>query len=305
MRCIFVQWTAPYFHKDQSAGYNKDKMNEVSGFELHDYEIEFQKLSALKAKKNVGETVLYTDTTGLNYIKQFDIDKYYDEINTEVLDKLTEKYGSQSGKFWTTGKSYVSCIQTEPFIFCDLDFYINEPINVDKFMQYDFVTCQWEIERGKYCADEEIFKQYKLPYYYESMMYPNTSFLFFKNLEILKEYWYLHEYILNNDFTDYTDEWMWLLADQGILGFACRKLKAKIATLEEKIFVSHSDFDQKDLEYGSIPQYVSGNSNDHINLNYNHLWLTKKYIHDHPEARAKFISRTKSLIESFSKTSIL
>ena len=302
MKVVFVQWTAPYFKREQSAGYNKEKLKEITHFELLDYEQEFQKLSALKAKKHVGETVLYTDSRGLAYLTKVGLDKFYDKINTELLDSLG--YDSVAGKYWTTGKSYVVSKIDPPFIFCDLDLYINSYVNEEEFKKYDLIHNQWELERSKFFVDDK-FDSLNLSYSYKNMLYPNTSFLFINSKELQKEYWKLHKEIIEDKNFDPSDECLWLLADQGILGFAARKLKSNIGTLEKDIFISETDFNQLDLEYGSIPKYISGNKNDHINLSYHHIWLSKKLIRENSKVREEFLKVTKGQINSFNKTGLL
>ena len=302
MKVVFVQWTAPYFQREQSAGYNKEKLNEVTHFELLDYEQEFQKLSALKAKKHVGETILYTDTHGLAYLKSVGMVKYYDSINTTLLDSLD--YDNIAGKYWTTGKSYVISQIKGPFIFCDLDLYINERVDVDSLSKYDLIHNQWELERSKFYVDDKL-PNLNLPYSYSNMLYPNTSFLYINNSELQKEYWKLHKAVIEGNNFDPKDECLWLLADQGILGYAARHLKCKIGTLEKDIFISETNFNQEDLKYGAIPKYLPGNENDHIKINYHHIWLTKRLIRTNSKLRKEFIQITKAQISEFTKNTLI
>ena len=54
------------------------------------------------------------------------------------------------------------------------------------------------------------------------------------NNKELQRYYYVNH--LNIVLTQYKDipEWLWLLSDQGILGYCARELDCKVGTLEDK-----------------------------------------------------------------------
>ena len=54
MKVIFVNWTLPYFHRENSIGYRKIVSNTETPseqYDMEDYEILIQKVARNKAKK--------------------------------------------------------------------------------------------------------------------------------------------------------------------------------------------------------------------------------------------------------------
>jgi hypothetical protein len=291
---VFVFWTDPMFSKNLK-GYNKDR-NSENKLLLHDYEIEIQKLSALSAKKFIGNTTLYTDTNGLTYLKSIGLDSYYDNINTELLDKFNTR-DFDKGYFWTSGKTYVICNQSNPFVFLDLDFVVKEQLP-SEFFECDLVHNQWELQRGKFYLSESKLTEINLEYWWHGMLMPNTSFLIVNKLELLKEYWKLHNSLILKYGKSKVDETIWLLADQGILSFVIRKLKLNVFTIEPNIFVEKGEYDFKNIKYGAVPYYINMDWNNYKKINYYHMWLDKQLVHGSEKIKQKFMSRTyKELLE--------
>lgn len=300
---IFVFWSAPMFSSDLR-GYNKDRNEYTESLFLHDYEIQIQKLSALSAKKHIGKTILYTDYVGLVYLKSIGLDSYYDEINTDLLTEFN-KQKFNKGYFWTSGKTYVICKQENPFIFLDLDFVIKEKIP-NEFKSCDLVHNQWELQRGKFYISKDKLKNINLPYHYNGMLMPNTSFLLVNTVSLLKEYWKLHQYLLDKYGNTKVDESIWLLADQGILAFVIRKFNLDVYTIEKYVYIEDGELkDSKILKYGGVPQYVDFKLDNFKKIDYYHMWLDKAYVHSNSGVKKMFMDKINKELLEFENKKIL
>ena len=303
MRAIFVFWTHPMNSKDLK-GYNKQR-NPKNKIQLHDFEQEVQKYSAVSAKKYIGETTLYTDSNGYRYLDSIGLLEYYDNVDIDLLNDFNNNINFNSGYFWTTGKTYAICKQTEPFVFLDLDFVIKEKLPAD-FSKYDLVHNQWELQRGKFYLSESKLNDIDLPYWYRGMLMPNTSFLQINNLDLLKDYWYLHSHLLQKYGYSEVDESIWLLADQGILSFVIRKMKLNVCTLEHPTYIEDGEFEEKDmLKYGAVSQYVPIAKSDSRLIDYYHMWLDKRWFINDIEAKNIFLEKVKRDIKNVSKNETL
>lgn len=303
MNSIFVYWTKPYLYKNNSVKYNLKKHESLDGIDLLDFEIEFTKTSALCASKYVGKSILYTDSLGYEVFQKYDLIKYYDEVNIELLNTFNSKYDFDAGTYWTSGKTYVICNQLNPFIFLDLDFIIQDNIDEDKLSKYDLVHNQWELSRNELYVSEKKFNQLDLPYYYPNNLYPNTSFLYVNNNILLKEYWDVHEKIIMNDDVE-TGIDTWLLADQGILGFIARFMKLDIGCLEEYAYISYAD-KITDINYGGLPHKIYFGKYNHVPVNYYHIWLEKEYLRVNKNKRGSFRLTMESIRSKLNKQTLL
>ena len=276
MKTIFVNWTKPFFHKKDAEGYNKIKMADVddSEYSIVDYELLIQKVAVLRAKKHIGLTKLYTDTIGYEFYEKMGMLDLWDEIDVDTLNTFNdENQNVMAGKFWTTGKSIVVGKQTEPFLFLDSDFIVRGELPKWIF-DYDLVHTHWEIQRGEFfVSNNQIEEIGGIEDFAQNMLMPNTSFLYINNSELCKDYLKKHLSIINREY-DYIPEWLWLLADQGIMGYSARKLDLKVESLENTIYVSYPEIDDSKVGCGLFwvknPQHI-----EHSNLNYEHIWFTK------------------------------
>lgn len=305
MRCIFVFWSKPYFYKKFNKGYNKEKNIKFEGLSLLDFEKSFIKLSSISASKYVGKSILYTDTIGYEYFKQNGLLEYYDEVDVDLLNYFDNTYDFNAGYFWTSAKTFVICKQTTPFIFCDLDFILQEEIKLNDLSRFDIVHNQWEMQRGKFYVSYEKLSKLNLPYFYKGMLYPNTSFLFVNNIECLKEYWKLHEKIILNKNIDYNDESIWLLADQGILPFVMRKLNLKVNSLENHTYIEDGERNSDKVNVGVIPYRIQYSNQQNITLKYHHVWLNKKNMLLNEKAANDFIQKSEQIINNINKSNTI
>lgn len=276
VKVIFVNWTKPFFHKDDAEGYNKIKMSDLSTdeYSIIDYELLIQKVAVLRAKKHIGKTILYTDTIGYEFYNKNNMLGLWDEIDVDTLNQFNlDNSNVVAGKFWTTGKSIVIGKQSEPFVFLDNDFIVREELPKWIF-EYDLVHTHWEIQRGEFfVSDRQIEQIGGIEDFAQNMLMPNTSFLYINNPNLCKDYLKKHLDIISRKY-DTIPEWLWLLADQGIMGYSARKLNLKVESLENTIYVSYPEIDTSKVGCG--PFWVKNpNHIEHSTLNYEHVWFTK------------------------------
>lgn len=283
MKAIFVNWTAPFFFKEDAQGYNKLKMFDLpdTKYDIVDYELLIQEVAVRRAKKHIGHTKLYTDNIGYEFYKEKGMLSLWDEIDVETLETFNKEYPNVNpGRFWTTGKSIVMGKEPIPYLFLDLDFIVRD--NLPSWVwNYDVVHTQWEIQRGEFFVFEHQLEQMGgIPDFVQNMMMPNTSFVFMNNEKLRDEYFQKHMDLITREYT-HIPEWLWLIADQGILGYSVRKLNCTAESIENRLYLSYPELPMlgpkspgKGLFWVKDP-----NRTDHTeNMDYYHVWLDKYYF---------------------------
>ncbi len=282
MKAIFVNWTAPFFHKKDAQGYNHLKMFDLpdNEYDIVDYELLIQEVAVRSAKKYIGETKLYTDNVGYEFYRKKGMLDLWDEIDVDTLENFNEEYPEVNpGRFWTTGKSIVIGKEPTPYLFLDLDFIVRGYLP-SWTNNYDLVHTQWEIQRGEFFVFEhQLDKIGGISDFSQNMMMPNTSFILMNSDKLRDEYLKKHLDIITRKY-DEIPEWLWLLADQGIMGYSVRKCKSKVETIENRLYMSYPELPVlgpklpgKGLFWVKDPNRV-----DHVeNLDYYHVWLEKYY----------------------------
>jgi hypothetical protein len=283
LKVIFVNWTRPFFFKEDAQGYNKLKMFNLPDFEYDvvDYELLIQKVAVLSAKKNIGRTKLYTDKIGYDFYNKKGMLKLWDEVDVDVLEKFNQDYPEVApGRFWTSGKSIVMGQEPTPYLFLDLDFIVRESLP-QWIWHYDVVHTQWEVQRGEFFVFEwQLDEIGGIEDFVQNMMMPNTSFVYMNNEDIRDDYLKKHLSIITRKYKQ-IPEWLWLLADQGILGYSIRKFKGNVETIENRIYMSYPELPVKDnnLVGKGLFWVKDPDRRDHlVNLKYEHIWLDKYYF---------------------------
>jgi hypothetical protein len=167
-----------------------------------------------------------------------------------------------------------------PYLFLDLDFIVRD--NLPSWVwNYDVVHTQWEIQRGEFFVFEHQLEQMGgIPDFVQNMMMPNTSFVFMNNEKLRDEYFQKHMDLINREY-DHIPEWLWLIADQGILGYSIRKLNCTAESIENRLYLSYPELPLlgpkspgKGLFWVKDPNRI-----DHTeNMDYYHVWLDKYYF---------------------------
>ena len=99
---------------------------------------------------------------------------------------------------------------------------------------------------------------------------------------------------------DEVPEWLWLIADQGLLGYSARKLNSKVETIENRIYLSYPELPLDNQLVGKGLFWVKDpNRIDHEeNLDYEHIWFTKHALKTYEKYR---ISKMCELQEELDK----
>ena len=292
-KVIFVNWTKPYFHKNEADGYNKLKLAELDSkeYDMVSYELKINETAVRCARKFINAPIkLFTDSIGYEFYKKHNLLELFDEIDTDVLDEYN-KLNVNAGKFWTSGKSIAIGNQEAPFLFLDNDFIVKSKLP-DWVYDYDLVHTHWEIQRGDFFVSHDMVNElgYEIPNFNQNMLMPNTSFVFMNNDELRKAYLKSHLHIVNRKHKK-IPEWLWLLTDQGIMGYEARNLNCKVASIEDKIYLSYWESHDLKKACGYTPmwvllekEYTENNGPDGFDkelylkqekLEYYHVWFDK------------------------------
>ena len=298
-KVVFVNWTKPYFYKKDAEGYNFDKLAKLNSIEydMVGYELLIQKAAIHNAKKFLRVPIkLYTDDIGYEFYVKHNMINLFDEIDIETLNEYN-KNTNNAGKWWTSGKSVAMGKEESPFLFLDNDFIVQSELPEWVF-NYDLVHTQWEIQRGHFYASEKMLNDYNVPItnFNEHMMMPNTSFVFMNNKKLQKLYYQNHLKIVLKDYKN-IPEWLWLLSDQGILGYCSRELGVKVASLEDKAYLSYAEHPDLKSKCGYSPMYLSSDSIvSYGGFKYWHIWMDKRRMKNDTKFRTDIVSKLKNIL---------
>ena len=280
MKAIHVNWTKPYFEKHRLRGHGFESMKEIKSdtYNVPDHQILFTILSILNWKKHNGPIKLYTDSVGASYYHRFGILDLYDEVDIDFLNGYS-KSKVDPAYFWTSGKIKCLAHQTEPFVFLDNDMIVKEKL--PEWTRVDDLTiAHWEIGRGYYYFDKEKFESEitHTPWienYNVDDWSPNTSFLCFNNMKMLKEYHEWHKKLVTTNGEN-IPEWFWLLTDQGILGHIIRENDYHVNTLTQKVSLAHhNNVDGTNRYKGKAEKWYAPLNSSNKELPFEHVWLDK------------------------------
>ncbi len=282
MKAIHVNWTKPFFEKHRLRGHGFEliKNLDTQTYTQLDYQLLYTMISALNWQKYNGPIKLYTDSVGASFYQIFNLLDLYDEVDIKFLNNYS-KSNIDAAYFWTSGKIKCLAHQTEPFVFLDQDMIIRETL--PKWVRLDDLTiAHWEIGRGYYYFDKEKWEKEisHIPWienYNIDDWSPNTSFLCFNNMELLKEYHKWHKYLVKTEPYYNIPEWYWLLTDQGILGHVIRENDFKVNTLTNKIALAHhNNIDGINRYKGKAEKWYNPiNPDFKKEVLFEHVWLDK------------------------------
>ena len=281
MKAIHVNWTKPYFYKHKLRGHGFEVIKNIESetYDIPDSQILFTLLSIANWKKYNGPIKLYTDSIGASFYQRFKMLDLYDDIDIDFLNNYS-KSDVDPAYFWTSGKIKCLAHQTEPFVFLDNDMIIKEKLP-EWVRVGDLTIAHWEIGRGYYYFnkekwEEEITHMPWIKNYNADDWSPNTSFLCFNNLNLLKKYHNWHKKLVTTN-AENIPEWFWLLTDQGILGHIIRENNYNVNTLTQKISLSHHNTVDGYYRYkGKAEKWYSYTDKDeNKEVEFDHVWLDK------------------------------
>lgn len=298
MKAIHVNWTKPYFERHRLRGHGFDITRDLKSqtYDQPDYQILYTILSIIHWKRNNGPIKLYTDSIGLAFYQQFYIPELYDEVDINFLNGYS-KTQVDPAYFWTSGKIKCLAHQTSPFVFLDQDMIIRSKLP-DDVLKSEIAVTHWEIPRGYYYFNEKDWKsQIKhidFPNNYNCLDWsPNTSFLLFNNLKIVKEYHDWHKKLVNTNGEE-VPEWFWLLTDQGILGHVVREGDYSVNPLTDKIYLADSNYGNEETRYkGKCENWYYPMNPDYTKeeISWEHVWIDKIHYSFIPDYKEKQTQR--------------
>ena len=298
MKAIHVNWTKPYFERHRLRGHGFDITRDLKSqtYDQPDYQILYTILSIIHWKLNNGPIKLYTDSIGLAFYQQFYIPELYDEVDINFLNGYS-KTQVDPAYFWTSGKIKCLAHQTSPFVFLDQDMIIRSKLP-DDVLKSEIAVTHWEIPRGYYYFNEKDWKsQIKhidFPNNYNCLDWsPNTSFLLFNNLKIVKEYHDWHKKLVNTNGEE-VPEWFWLLTDQGILGHVVREGDYSVNPLTDKIYLADSNYGNEETRYkGKCENWYYPMNPDYTKeeISWEHVWIDKIHYSWLPDYKEKQTQR--------------
>ena len=231
-----------------------------------------------------------------HFYQQFYIPELYDEVDINFLNGYS-KTQVDPAYFWTSGKIKCLAHQTSPFVFLDQDMIIRSKLP-DDVLKSEIAVTHWEIPRGYYYFNEKDWKsQIKhidFPNNYNCLDWsPNTSFLLFNNLKIVKEYHDWHKKLVNTNGEE-VPEWFWLLTDQGILGHVVREGDYSVNPLTDKIYLADSNYGNEETRYkGKCENWYYPMNPDYTKeeISWEHVWIDKIHYSFIPDYKEKQTQR--------------
>ena len=286
MKIIFVNWTLPYVQRNTGLPYK-----------MEDFELLLNKASIINARKFSKLPIkLYTDDVGYEYYSKNGVIELFDEVDTKTLNEYN-KSNFNAINYFTSGKSIAIGKEQTPFIFLDNDFLIKSEIPKWIF-DYDLVCTHWEINRGDYFMSEDDMLEYNVDFV-QDMMMTNTSFIYLNDSNLQRKYLNNHLKILNKN-PQSNSRPLWLMSDQGVMGFSASKLNSKVGSLEKNAYVVYAEREEKQNQVGYLPKWVGIDTiKSHLpKLDYWHMWLQKSMMTVNKEFRNKVMKELSEIVKS-------
>lgn len=306
-KIIYVTWTKPYFNKHNFTGiksYLKDGSQTPLEYKLEDYEKLMQIYSFTSAKRHTGAPIkMYTDTAGYEYYRKENMLQYFDEVDVDFLNSVNADHNIDPAKFWTSGKILSICNEKPPFLFLDTDFFLLNKVP-DWVFEKDVTHAHWELLRAwLYVAEGRVKDEFKLdiPEFSETMLIPNTSFLFMNDNDLVKSiqkrYRELHLQIVTKDYNYVPDE-LWLMTDQNILGYILRDRNANVGHAINKIYIQFAD-NLGGEAVGNTPRWTHFDNIERQlpEVSYHHVWFEKTYMHQNLEYKQRLMKDWQARID--------
>jgi len=273
---------------------NREKVN--NKYVIPEYLYLMQLCAFTSAKKQTGLPLkLYTDNDGYKFYEKKGILDLFDEIDVDFINNLDNSNLNRS--IWTSWKVLPYCNEKPPFIVMDLDFILKSPIPNEIF-EYDVVHTHWEILRGDYYITNDMLidNNINLDIFHQNMLMPNCSFIFFNNQKILNDFKEKHIYLTEIDYFDNTPYWLFLFAEQNLLGYLMRKQNVRNTTIDKRISIQFPDTTS---DLGFTPQWAySDQYENNFTIEYEHVWMKKFFFGDNQETKLKENEWIRMIIEN-------
>ena len=178
--------------KKQITGYHVFYQNERFG-KYHEIDLLVQLTSALFWKKTYGPIKLYCNERFLETLKSYNLDKCYDEINTELLENIP--YKSYLSKYWSFCKLHAikHISQSEDsFVILDTDLFVKKDLKLD--FTKDLIVYHQEVfkedqEQKTYMPPKTFLSPNQIKGYNWDILPANAAFLYLNNKKLIDS-WY-------------------------------------------------------------------------------------------------------------------
>jgi hypothetical protein len=233
--------------------------------------------SILFWKKNFGNINLICNQEFLEKIKYWELDKYYDNIDTKLFKVIP--HSNKLEVFWSFPKiygiKYISNFEDE-FCVLDTDLWIYDSISFDK--KCELVGYHKELindsENNPYKDPKKWIQNDDLDWTTSPL---NCAFLYFNSKKLI-DYWYSKAFNIISDFNSAMSENSadTVFIEQRLLPTICKKLNMNYTTLIENVYNPDSEKDGSEW----IPQIGYTEENEKKFMNIKHVWGLKKMFSD-------------------------
>jgi hypothetical protein len=279
--------------------YYQNGTHQKNEYEAIDYLVHIA--SILFWKKNHGNINLYCNSEYLYTLSKWGIDKLYNNINTECLDKMP--YVESSKKYWSFCKihaaKHISEVEND-FCIIDTDLWIQEPINIDPEFQFiGYHPEQNSEEPLNPYIDPKYFmnkKDYSLSSW--DILPINCAFLYLNSKDLVKEWykWSVKVVELNKDKDILENSADTIFIEQRLLPTIAYELGMRIGTLIPNVYQPHIPANDLGTEWE--PRIGYDELNQYMSWNIKHVWGLKK-MYDNEDIRNLIIYTVINSLDSY------
>jgi len=259
--------------------------------------------SILFWKKNQGKMSLYCNSKYLNFIKKWEIDSLYDEINIECLDKIP--YKQYLDKYWSFCKieaAFDISKKDKDFVIIDTDLWIQEPINIDsdfQFIGYHQEKCL-NHPNNPYIEPNNFINLRDLKLFDWSISPINCAFLYLNSKDLINEWYKWSLKVIENNKDNSKKEMSvdTIFIEQRLLPTIAHTLGMNVGTLIPNVYQPHIKSDNLGSEW--IPKIGFDITNQYMSWNIKHVWGLKK-MYDDPNIRSIIIDTVTGSLNTYFK----
>ena len=247
----------------------------------HEIDLLTTLLSCLSWKKYYGPIKLFCNQEFLDYIKEYGLDKAYDEINVDVSNTIP--YKKYLDKYWSFNKIHVAKLISEieeKFVILDNDFYVRIPYEFNwdvNFIGYHYEAYNINSLENVYLdpkvfLDEENYK--KLNWGVPPI---NCAFMYFNSKNLI-DTWYswatgVIEFNKDKPRNRYDSDTIFI--EQRLLPTLCDALNLSYGTLLPNYYLQYIPFNEEGYEW--FPLIDSDLRYRELFNNFRHIWGMKRY----------------------------
>jgi len=247
----------------------------------HEIDLLTTLLSCISWKKYYGLIKLFCNQEFLDYIKEYGLDKAYDEINVDVSDTIP--YKEYLDKYWSFNKIHVAKLISqieEKFVILDNDFYVSTyyEFNWDlNFLGYHHEAYNINSPDNVYLDPKVFLNEENCDKLNWGIPPINCAFMYFNSKNLIDTWynWVLGVIEINkdkpkNDFNSDT-----IFIEQRLLPTLCDALNLSYETLLPNCYLQYIPFNDDGHEW--FPLIDSDLKYRELFNNFRHIWGMKRY----------------------------